>query len=104
MNIKELAGNLGLEEEEYLELVELFIDRGRSDLDELQAALGAGDVEKVASAAHSLKGAAGNLGFVEIYKDAAMIESQALGKSMEGSEALMRSIIKNVEKIALLIR
>lgn len=104
MDIKKLAGNLGLEEEEYLELVELFMDRGRSDIDELQAALGAGDAEKVAGTAHSIKGAAGNLGFVEIYKEAAMIESQALEKSLEGSEALMHSIIKNVEKIALLIR
>lgn len=39
MNIKESAENLGLEEEEYLELLELFIDTGTTDLVDLQSAV-----------------------------------------------------------------
>ena len=39
MNIKESAENLGLEEEEYLELIELFIETGITDLANLQSAV-----------------------------------------------------------------
>ena len=104
MDIKKLAEDLGLEEEEYRELVELFIDRGRSDLDELQTALGAGDAEKAASVAHSIKGAAGNLGFMEIYEEAREIESQALEGSLEGAEASAHALRKNLEGIPSLIQ
>ena len=103
MNIKELAEDLGLEEDEYMELIELFIDIGTSDLDELQAAVGAGDAEKAANAAHSIKGASGNLGLMEFYGTAKTIEDDARSGNLEraaGSIQELQKEMKNIEALA----
>jgi HPt (histidine-containing phosphotransfer) domain-containing protein len=84
MNFKELAENIGLEEEEYLELIELFIETGISDLDKLQSAIEEGNPEKAANAAHSIKGASSNLGLMELYEVARKIEKQTRNDRLEG--------------------
>lgn len=104
MNIKELAEDLGLEEDEYMELIELFIDRGMSDLDELQAAVGAGDAEKAASAAHSIKGASGNLGLMEFYGTAKKIEDEARNDNLDEATAAVKTLQKELEDIAAFAR
>ena len=81
MNFKELAENLGMEEDEYLEIVELFVETGTSDLDKLQSAIEKRDKEEAANAAHSLKGASGNLGFTDFYDAAKMIEQKVRSDS-----------------------
>jgi len=83
MDIRYLAENLGLEEAEYLELLELFIETGVSDLDKLQSAISAGDSEQARGAAHSLKGAAGNMGLMEIYNLAKEIEEKTIDGQLE---------------------
>ena len=62
MNFIELAENLELEENEFLELVALFVKTGYSDLNKLQSAIEDEDTEKVAIVAHSIKGTSANLG------------------------------------------
>ena len=84
MNIKELAENLGLEEDEYLELLELFIDVGMADIEKLRSAIEEGNAEEAAQAAHSLKGASGNLGLMEIYDVALKSEEEARNNSLNG--------------------
>ena len=74
MNIDELADNLGLEKDEYLELIELFIETGMSDINKLRFAIDEVNAENAADAAHSIKGAAGNLGLTEIYELAKKVE------------------------------
>jgi HPt (histidine-containing phosphotransfer) domain-containing protein len=83
MNFKELAGNIGMEEEEYLEIVELFVETGTSDLDKLQSAIEKGAKEEAANVAHSLKGASGNLGFTDFYEAAKLIEQKARSDSLD---------------------
>jgi len=77
MNIRELAENIGLEEEEYLELVRLFVETGKSDMDKLRSAIDERNAEEVARASHSLKGAAVNLGFIECFEAAKKINDEA---------------------------
>ena len=84
MNIKELAERLGLEEDEYLELIELFIDTGSADLERFRAAIEDGDGEEAAQAVHSLKGASGNLGLMDIYDLARESEEKARSNSLDG--------------------
>jgi len=85
MNVKALAEDLGLEEHEYWELIDLFIVRGMSDLDEIQLAVVAGDTKKAAIAAHSIKGAAGNLGLMGFHDVAKEIEGNARNGCLEGA-------------------
>lgn len=104
MDVKELADELGLEKDEYLELVELFVEKSITDLDELQSAVGAENAEKAASAAHSIKGAAGNLGFMALYEEAKKIEAQALLGSLDETIASIQALRNDLEEVTALIR
>lgn len=83
MNVKEMAENIGLEEDEFRELVELFIETAGSDFDRLKTALNEGDAEKVARCAHTINGAAGNLGIMNIHEVAKRIELAAGEKQLD---------------------
>ena len=77
MNFQELAENLGLEVDEYRELIELFIDTGAADFQTMQKALAGGNSEQVMRSAHTIKGAAGNLGLMDVSETAKSIEDCA---------------------------
>ena len=102
MDFKELAEDIGLEEAEYLELIELFMDKGKSDLDEIQSAIAAKDAEAVASLAHSIKGAAVNLGLTDCYEVAKDIEEKARSGVLEGASNSVQILRKNLEEIEAL--
>ena len=99
MNVKKLSENLGLDEDEFLELVELFVKTAASNLTNLEKALETGNAENVANASHSLKGAAGNLGFQEIYEHAKFIEMNARQGVLYGSKERARSIREQLKDL-----
>ena len=100
MDIKELAERLGLEEDEYLELIELFLDTGRADIEKFMAAAGEGDGEAAAQAVHSLKGASGNLGLMDIYQVALEAEEKARGGALEGLGESARILNEKLDSLA----
>jgi HPt (histidine-containing phosphotransfer) domain-containing protein len=104
MKVKELADNLGLEEDEYVELVELLIETGMSDLDKLESAINAGDTEKAAEAAHSLKGAAGNLGITEFSQVAKQVEDNSRNGILEGASEAAQTLREQLDSIADSVR
>jgi HPt (histidine-containing phosphotransfer) domain-containing protein len=104
MNIKELANNLGLEEAEYVELVELLIETGTADLDKLQTAIDKGDAVKAADAAHSLKGAAANLGLTEFSQAAKEVEDNARKGILEGASEAAQALKEKLDTIAGSVR
>lgn len=77
MDLKALGESLGLDQDEFLEIVEIFLESAASDIKKLEDAIIAKNSEALSEAAHSLKGSAGNLGFTEISKISASIENQA---------------------------
>ncbi|GAB6095806.1 hypothetical protein JCM14469_20590 [Desulfatiferula olefinivorans] len=83
MNLKALGESLGLDEDEFIEIVELFLETAEEDVHKLEGALASGNCEAAADAAHSLKGAAGNLGFMEISTLSAGLENQARNHHMD---------------------
>lgn len=100
MNFKELACELGLEEDEYLELIELFVQTGMSDLRQLQFAIVEGSPGKVARAAHSLKGAAGNLGLMELSGIAREIEEKVANDRLSEADQASRALQAKLNLIA----
>ena len=104
MNFRELSENLGLEEEEYLELIDLFIDTGTSDLNKLQSAVEEGNGDEAANAAHSLKGAAGSLGLMDLYETAKVIEGKARNNHLEGIAEAAQALKKKLDRIAEISR
>ena len=62
MDFKRLASRLGMDQDDVKELVDLFITTSLADIDKIKKGVQAGNCEQTAAAAHSIKGAAGNLG------------------------------------------
>ena len=101
MDLKTLAGNLGLEVGEFLELVELFVETATNQIESIKKALQAEDNEEVARIAHSLKGAAGNLGFNRIYEMAQAITSWAREKQLAKVSEKIPEVEKEIEKVTV---
>jgi two-component system sensor histidine kinase TorS len=104
MNFRELAENLDIEEELYLELIELFIQTGTSDLDKIRSAVEERDAEQVANAAHSLKGAAVSLGLIKLSETAREIEEKARNDQLERISEAAHELKKKLDEIAELAK
>ncbi len=97
MDFKKLGENLGLEENEYLEFVDLLVQTGKSDLQKLKTAVEQGDSDDAGNAAHSLKGASGNLGLMDIFEIAGQCEKTARDHRMND----LPPLIKRIEEMLL---
>jgi HPt (histidine-containing phosphotransfer) domain-containing protein len=100
MDIHALAENLGLDEAAYRGLLEVFVRESREDLKRLIAALAEGDCIGAAEAAHSLRGAAGNLDLREILLLAGELESRAREGSLEKLSGLVETASAHLEALA----
>ena len=99
MNFQELAGNLGLEVDEYRELIELFIDTGTADFQKIQDGMADKDADQVMRSAHTIKGAAGNLGLMDVSETAKVIEENATSNQLDGLEGAMETLRAQFEAI-----
>ena len=104
MNIKKMADELKLQEEEYVELVKLFVETSRNDIERLVAAISNRESEKAAQAAHSIKGAAVNLELTEVSKIAKKLEMEAREGNLEGISSDILLLKKWLNNIASRIR
>jgi HPt (histidine-containing phosphotransfer) domain-containing protein len=57
--------------------------RAENNLNEIIAAINAGDYEKAQVAAHTLKGISANLSLSELYKQSLDVESQIKGRALD---------------------
>jgi HPt (histidine-containing phosphotransfer) domain-containing protein len=92
MNITQLAGDLDLEEEEYRAILDLFIEASHADLVAIKAAIATGDAQGAGRAAHSLKGAAANLGLSDASGAAREIEDKARDSRLHETRAAVASL------------
>lgn len=92
MNLKEYAHNLGLDEKDFKELTDLFIKTTLKDLETLEESLKTNNFQTAREASHSIKGASGNLGFMDIWEEASKCE-----KACENME--IQIVSKNIETI-----
>ena len=104
MNFKEMGETLGLEEEEYLELIELFIDTGSAEYERLKSALSASDFDLMTHCAHTIKGAAGNLGLSDIQYVASRIEKHAAAQNPDGLGEAMHTLGEKFRHIKAFVR
>jgi len=102
MDINECAENLGLEKEEFMELLILFVETAHADLDKLQRALSEMDGKQAAAAAHSIKGAAANLGFTGLYEAAKEVEDLARAEALAGIAPHISGLRGEIEVMAAL--
>ena len=100
MHFEELAKNLELEENEFLELIGLFVKTAYSDLNKLQSAIEDGDTEKAARVAHSIKGTSANLGLMGIFELAKEIEMSVQENDLYGATGAAKRIEEQLDGIA----
>ncbi len=99
MNFKDLASNLGLDEEDFIELVELFVTTSLSDIAKIRKAVQDNNAADAAAAAHSIKGASGNLGFEDIFTRARDMEMQARKENLDGFDELVADLESMVKAL-----
>ena len=104
MDIKALADNLGLEEDEYLELADLLVETGMVDLSNMESAVKAGDSDAAAKAVHSIKGASGNLGIMDIYELAKAVEGELRNNNLAGIDSQLKEIRGKLESLEKLVK
>jgi len=105
MNFKVQAEKMGLDEDEYVEIVDLFIKTTAANLRQLRAAVKTGDRSKILQETHSLKGAALNLGFWEICEIVERIAKGVRENSCQKLSADIEVIQGRIDWIAgLLVR
>jgi histidine phosphotransfer protein HptB len=100
MNFKQLAAELGLEQDEFSELLAIFIETSEADLVKIQEGIDDGDAGRVADAAHSIKGASANLGFMDMSSEAKSLEQRARDNSLEDSVDTVNKIKEQLAMIA----
>ncbi len=99
MDYKHLADQLDMDETEFSELVTLFVDTTRTDLEKVRQGVSCGDPRQASAAAHSIKGAAGNLGFTQMADLAQKMESAANSGSLEGFDAYITDLETRVDAL-----
>lgn len=99
MNFKGLAEQLEMEETEYLEIMELFLETSVTNLGELQSAVEGKDAQSAFRAAHSIKGAAANLRLNAIFELAQKMEKEARENRLEGAIGAIQAIQENLNQI-----
>jgi histidine phosphotransfer protein HptB len=99
MNFKELGANLGLEEDEYRELIDLLIQSGSADLQKLAEGLAARDADQVMRSAHTIKGASGNLGLTEVSAVAKTIEERAMRNQLDDLTQALQTLKNHFQVI-----
>ena len=104
MNFKALGEKIGLEEDEYRELVELFLETGMADHDRLTCAFDAGDAQQVARSAHTIQGAAGNMGIMNVHDVAKQIELAAVENQLGSISGEVDSLKGLFDEIARFVQ
>ncbi len=104
MNLRELSEAMDIDVETYVEVLSLFYDTALEDLSRIDKALQDESGDGVANAAHSIKGAALNLGLDNIVKAAKEIEGAGREKNLAGAEKTLTSLREKVEAIGTFIR
>lgn len=102
-DLKTLGAYLGLEEEDFRELTQLFLETAQEDITKMETTFTSGDARGVMEAAHRLKGAAGNLGFAAIAEKAGDAERQSNAGDLAGMEGLLETLKSELDQIRHLL-
>lgn len=87
------------DEELLEELLDLFRDASKGDLEQLKTAVEAGDASSIVTAAHSLKGASASLGIEGIRELAAAMESAARDGSVDVAKDNLGSMTAMLDQL-----
>jgi histidine phosphotransfer protein HptB len=99
MDFKAMAQSMGLEEDEFIEVLALFVEVSESDLLNMATGLKNEDAKSVSNSAHSIKGAALNLGLTGIANIAQSVEMKAREDNLQGVSEATHVIREKLDEI-----
>jgi len=99
MDFKKIAQSLDLEEDEYMDLIRLFVETTETNLENLESSINAMDSEAVFKMAHKIKGAALNLEMTDVANLAKEIEAKGKSNQLTDISPLFGEFKKAFEKI-----
>lgn len=103
MDFKKIAQSLDLEEDEYMDLVRLFVETTEVNLQDLESSINTKDSEAVFKMAHKIKGAAFNLEMTDVANLAKEIEMKGKSNQLTDISPLFGELKKAFEKINALV-
>ena len=100
MDVAANARALDLEEDEYLELLRLFIRTSAANLSDLSRAVDENRADQTAALAHKIKGAALNLNLPAVARHARDIETESKQGSLENVSSSLSGLKRSVEEVS----
>lgn len=100
LDLEDGLARAGGEKDFYKELLDLFLEDVPQRVAELRSAIEAGDAARVASAAHSIKGAAANLSAMPVRETAYALETRGRGADLSGAPQLLAQLEAEIERLA----
>lgn len=89
---------VGGDEDIYNELMDLFLENSSEQIKELQEAVRKRESEEITRLAHSIKGAAANLGILHVQKTADELELIGAENRIQEASKSLNSLIKELER------
>ena len=86
-----------------VDLFEAFQQDYPKQLTELQDAIGAGDAERMAQVAHSLKGAVGYFGAQTVHALAYRLETMGYQAELEGASSILQQLERELERLSAFV-
>ncbi|WP_320041683.1 Hpt domain-containing protein [uncultured Desulfobacter sp.] len=99
MDFRNIESFLNVDTNEAKALGSLLVKTLAFDLEKIRRGLKDSDAESISFAAHSIKGASGNLGFDRLSQVAANLETRARGGRLDGLEELLLNMQGFLEKL-----
>ena len=103
MNVELLAQHIGLKSKDVIQLLSIFVDTSRNDIQAMHKAMADGNTDSISESAHSLKGSASAFGFQEIVHLAHSIEIKAKENALEDMPLKVKKLQELVDKVTNII-
>lgn len=104
MDFKEIGESLGLEEDEYIEMLDIFLESGEADLNRLGEALTKNDLQKAHEASHSFKGSAGSMGLDRLFELSREIDDKCRKGDVEGVSDMFNRLHREFNEVSEKVR
>ncbi len=104
MDFKEIGESLGLEEEEYIEMLEIFLESGETDMNKLEEAVAVNDTQKAHEASHSFKGSAGSLGLDRLFEISKDIDDKCRKGEVDGVSNMFKELKQEFDAFSKKLR
>ncbi len=87
----------------FVDIIQGYIETAGVSIKELSEAVNSQDIEKVASAAHCLKGSSGNIGAVRMQKISYELEKFGKKDNLTGASELLTNLEEEFSKVTVVL-